>query len=349
MKEDFRDIAAYRVGPLLWLADWILMFPLLFYFRFKSAKSLRLEYLGDRKQIEQDIKNGACFLTNHRDIVLDAAWLSMLLRIRYNIRPFIGMGNNLFGKWWIEGLARFNRVYVVRRGVRPHELLEKSRHLSTYLRMLREQKHSIWLAEREGRAKDSDDRAQGSVIKMLTMAYMAEVNENETDNHNKGRVFFEAVKALNICPVSLSYEFDPCDYLKAEEFQLKRDNPRWRKRGKDDLFSMKTGILGQKGRVVFRMTPSINPEIDQMLAQEPELLDAPINEQAQRICDLIDRHVWQGYELFERGEAFERYIDSRVNMVRCPNPDREFLRAKIVEMYNNPVKNHESSLVSGIV
>lgn len=337
MKEDFRDIAAYETGPLLWLADWLMMFPFLGYLQHKTTDGLRLDYLGDRKLIEQDIRHGACFLTNHRDIVMDAAWLSLYLRLRYRIRPYIGMGNNLFGKWWIEGLARFNRIYVVRRGVRPHELIEKSHHLSAYLRQLRSRDKSIWLAEREGRAKDSDDRAQASVIKMLTMAYLSEDEKN-------GKVFFDAVKALNICPVSLSYEYDPCDYLKAEEMQLKRDNPRWRKRPGDDLLSMKTGILGQKGHVVFRMTRSINDEIDQLLATRPELLDAPLNEQAQAVCDLIDRHIWQAYEIFDRGEAFQRYVDSRIDMVRCPNPDREFLRARILEMYENPVINHRKTL-----
>lgn len=330
MKEDFSDIKAYPVGAILQITDWITIFPLLKYYQYTTTDSLTLEYLGDRKQIEQDIQHGATFLTNHRDIVLDAAWLSMLLRCRYNIRPFLGMGNNLFGKWWIEGLARFNRVYVVKRGVGAHELIRKSLHLSQYLHSLREEGKSIWLAEREGRAKDSNDRAQGSVLKMLAMA--------KTD---EGCSFFEAIKALNICPVSLNYEYDPCDYLKAREMQLKRDNPRWRKRAKDDLDSMKTGIQGKKGRVIFRMTPSINPEIDQLLAERPEVKTAPINEQAQLVCDIIDRHIWQGYEIFHRDtESFEKYIQSRIDLITdVPNKDEQFLHDRIVEMYRYPEVN----------
>lgn len=330
MKEDFRDIQAYPVGAILQVTDWITIFPLLKYFQHKTTDSLQLEYLGDRKQIEADIAHGACFLTNHRDIVLDAAWLSLLLRCRYNIRPFIGMGNNLFGKWWIEGLARFNRVYVVKRGVGAHELIEKSKHLSRYIHSLREEGKSIWLAEREGRAKDSNDRAQGSVLKMLTMA-----------DTEEGKSFFDAVKRLNICPVSINYEYDPCDYLKAREMQLKRDNPRWRKRAKDDLDSMRTGIEGYKGHVIFRLTPSINPEIDALLRERPEVLTASINEQAQLVCDIIDRHVWLGYESFERDpEQFEQYIQSRIDLITdVPNKDEQYLHDRIVEMYRNPEIN----------
>lgn len=341
MKEDFSDIAAYRNNWLLQITDWITIYPIIQWVRFKTAKSLKLDYMGDRKAIEADIKHGATFLTNHRDIVMDAAWLSYLLRCRYNIRPYMGMGDNLFGKWWIEGLARYNHVYVVKRGVGAHQLIEKSKHLSRYIYSIRKAHHSTWLAEREGRAKDSNDRAQGSVIKMLTMAY------EESD-------FFEAVKELNICPVSISYEYDPCDYLKAAEFQLKRDNPRWRKRAKDDILSMKTGILGQKGRVVFRLTPSINGEIDRLLATRPEMMTAPINDKAQAVCDIIDQHVWQGYEIYDHFDQnmqptpeFEAYVRSRVALVDIPNKDEQYLYDRIIEMYKNPVLNHASCHLRG--
>lgn len=337
MKDEFADIRAYRVGAFLQIFDWFTLCPLLKYLQHKTTSSLKLDYLGDRKQIEADIRKGACFLTNHRDIVMDASWLSMLLRIRYNIRPYMGMGDNLFGRWWIEGLARFNRVYVVKRGVHAHELLGKSLLLSKYITHLRSKNKSIWLAEREGRAKDSNDRAQGSVIKMLTMYLTSEQVP-----------FFDAVKQLNICPVSISYEYDPCDYLKAQEMQLKRDNPRWRKRAKDDLISMRTGILGQKGNVVFRLTPSINSEIDQLLAAQPELAEAPINEQAQAVCNIIDQHIWAGYEIYQHtAEQTEQYIRSRVDLVDIPNKDEQFLMERIAEMYNNPVINHANSHFPG--
>ena len=165
---------------------------------------------------------------------------------------------------------------------------------------------------------------------------------------SKGKVsftdFYKAIKDLNICPVSISYEYDPCDYLKAREMQLKRDNPRWRKTKRDDVESMATGIHGRKGRVVYRLTPSINPEIDVMLAAHPEYRTQPHSEQAQHICDIIDRHIHMGYEIFDRGTDFEAYIESRIALIDIPNKDEAFLREKLYEMYNNPVINHQKAV-----
>lgn len=333
MKDQFKDIRAYRVGWLLTVCDFLMAFPMLQILAKRTTKGIRLDYLGDRKQIENDIKHGAFFMTNHRDIVLDSAWLSLLLRLRYFIRPYIGIGNNLFAYKWIELFVRFNRCFVVKRGAGAHAQLENSKQLSAYIRMLREQGKSIWLAQREGRAKDSNDLTQASVLHMLVMA------NGESD-------IFEAIKALNICPVSISYEYDPCDYLKAREMQLKRDNPRWRKRKQDDVESMQTGIRGEKGRVVYRLTPSINPEIDTMLAAHPEYREQPVHDQLQHICDLIDRHIHLGYELFERGTDFDAYIESRLAKIDIPNKDEDFLRERLYEMYRNPEKNHRIAVES---
>lgn len=326
--DKYKDIRAYRVGWILAVIDWFTVLPILKIWALRTTKGIRLEYLGERKQIERDIKHGAFFLTNHRDIILDAAWLSYRLRLRYFIRPFMGVGNNLFAKPWIEHLMRFMRCFVVKRGEGVHAQLENAKQLSTYIRMLRSQGKSIWLAQREGRAKDSNDLTQASVLHMLTLG--------DDD-------FFENVKALNICPVSITYEFDPCDYLKAAEMQLKRDNPKWRKSKRDDVKSMQTGIRGEKGRVVYRLTPSINPEIEALLANEPEWRTAPIHDQLQRVCDIIDRHIHQGYEIFDRGTEFDAYIESRLAMIDIPNKDEAFLRDKLYEMYNNPVINYKKA------
>ena len=333
----FRDIRAYRVGWLLVICDFLFAFPLLWIWQIRTTKGVKLDYLDDRKQIEADIKHGAFFMTNHRDIVMDAAWLSKLLRCRYFIRPFIGIGNNLFAYKWIEVLVRFNRCFVVKRGAGAHAQLKNSQLLSAYIRLLREQGKSIWLAQREGRAKDSNDLTQASVLHMLTLG---------NDEGTKGESFLENVKALNICPVSISYEYDPCDYLKAAEMQLKRDNPRWRKRPKDDVKSMHTGIRGYKGHVVYRLTPSINHELDALLTQHPEVREMPLHDQAEKVCAIIDNHIHRGYELFERGTEFDAYIESRLALIDVPNKDEAFLREKLYEMYNYPVINYRKSLKS---
>lgn len=332
MADPYKKIRAYRVGWLLAVTDWLTILPVLKWFERKTTTSVKLAYLGDRKQIEQDIKHGACFLTNHRDICMDSAWLSMLLRMRYFIRPYIGIGNNLFAKWWIEPVVRFLRCFVVIRNGSLHEQVENAKTLSHYINDLRRRGKSIWLAQREGRAKDSNDLTQPGVLKMLTF--------DAPD-------FFEAVKALNICPVSITYEYDPCDYLKAREMQQKRDNPRWRKSKADDLRSMQTGINGFKGRVTYRLTPSINHALEHLLKEQPEAKQLNRNEQIQLVCNLIDRQIHAGYEIYPHDDAFDEYIESRVALVKLSNKDEAFLREKLYEMYNNPIKNYEKSHLPG--
>ena len=313
------------------MTDFLIIFPILQVWAWRRTKSLKLDYLGDKKQIEKDIKHGAFFMTNHRDIIMDAAWLSYLLRCRYGIRPFMGVGDNLFARPWIEHVMKFLRCFAVKRGAGAHKQLENAHHLSAYISHLRKQGKSIWLAQREGRAKDSNDLTQPSVLHMLTL---------------DGEDFWENVKMLNICPVSITYEYDPCDYLKAAEMQLKRDNPKWKKTKKDDVVSMRTGIEGYKGRVVYRLTKSINPEIDAMLATHPEYREQPAHDQLQHVCDIIDRHIHQGYEIYEHGTEFEAYIESRLAKIDIPNKDEAFLREKLIEMYSFPAINHRKSLES---
>ena len=332
MADQYKNIRAYRVGWLLAITDWLTILPVLKWFERKTTTSVKLAYLGDRKQIEQDIKHGACFLTNHRDICMDSAWLSMLLRMRYFIRPYIGIGNNLFAKWWIEPVVRFLRCFVVIRNGSLHEQVENAKTLSHYINDLRRKGKSIWLAQREGRAKDSNDLTQPGVLKMLTF--------DAPD-------FFEAVKTLNICPVSITYEYDPCDYLKAREMQQRRDNPRWRKTKADDLRSMQTGINGFKGRVTYRLTPSINHALEQLLQEQTEAKQLNRNEQIQLVCNLIDRQIHAGYEIYPHDAAFDKYIDSRLALIKLSNKDEAFLREKLYEMYNNPIKNYEKSHLPG--
>ena len=325
----FKKIRAYHTGFILPLVDFLILWPTLLIMRRKTATSLDLRFLGDKKAIEQDIRHGAFFMTNHRDIVMDAAWLTFLLRTRYFIHPYFGIGNNLFGKWWIEHLVRFLRAFVVIRNGGFRNQVNNATTLSQYIRHLRKRHKSIWLAQREGRAKDGNDVTQPGVLKMLTI---------------DAEDFFQSVKELNICPVSISYEYDPCDYLKAREMQLKRDNPNWRKSRKDDLISMQVGINGQKGRIVYRLTPSINHDIDKALAAQPELRDLSRNEQIQFVCGLIDQHIHSAYEIYPRGKEFDEYIESRLQLIHLSNKDTDFLRTRLYEMYNNPVQNYEKAI-----
>ena len=327
--KQFKHIRAYHTGFILPLVDFLILYPILLVMRRKTTHGIQLQYHGDKQLIEQDIRHGALFMTNHRDSVMDAAWLTFLLRTRYFIHPYFGIGNNLFGKWWIEHVVRFLRAFVVIRNGGFRDQVNNATTLSQYIRHLRKRHKSIWLAQREGRAKDGNDVTQPGVLKMLTI---------------DAEDFFQSVKELNICPVSISYEYDPCDYLKAREMQLKRDNPKWKKSRKDDLVSMKVGINGQKGRIVYRLTPSINHEIDKALAAQPELRDLSRNEQIQFVCGLIDQHIHSAYEIYPRGKEFDEYIDSRLQLIHLSNKDTDFLRARLYEMYNYPVLNYEKAV-----
>lgn len=327
----FKKIQAYRVGWLLPLVDFLVLYPFLLVMRRKTATAVELQYRGDRKQIEQDIRHGALFMTNHRDICMDAIWLTFLLRIRYFIRPYVGIGNNLFGKWWIEHVVRFMRAFVVIRNGNFRDQVENAKRLSEYIHYLRQHRKSIWLAQREGRAKDGNDVTQPGVLKMLTI-----------DSNN----FFESIKLLNICPICISYEYDPCDYLKAREMQLKRDKPGWKKSRKDDLLAMSVGIQGYKGKIVYRLTPSINHDIDRALIENPSLLQLSRNEQIQFVCNLIDQHIHAAYEIYERGEKFDQYIEGQLAKINLSNKDEDFLRQKLYEMYDNQVKNYEKALLN---
>ena len=107
---------------------------------------------------------------------------------------------------------------------------------------------------------------------------------------------------------------------------------------------MSVGINGQKGRIVYRMTPSINHDINKALTEHPELLTLSRNEQIQFVCQLIDQHIHSAYEIYERDEAFDTYIENRLQLIHLSNKDTDFLREKLYEMYNNPVKNYHAAI-----
>lgn len=169
------------------------------------------------------------FVSNHRDIVLDSALLCYVLQDNKLTTVEIAIGDNLLIKPWILDLVRVNKSFIVQRALTMRQMLLASAKLSKYMHFAINEKHeNVWIAQREGRAKDSNDRTQESVLKMMSMG--------------------GDLRKLNIVPLSISYEFDPCDFLKAQEFQNKRDIEGFKKSKQDDLDNMKTGIFGYKGR-----------------------------------------------------------------------------------------------------
>ncbi len=287
------------------------------------------------------------FLSNHRDIVLDSAFLDYILILSGKKSAEIAIGNNLLIHPWIETLVRLNRSFIVNRSATATELLESSRQLSRYIRFVIEEKKSpVWLAQREGRAKDSDDRTQKSVLKMLAMSGPDDMSLSER------------LQSLHICPLTISYEYDPCDWLKAAEFQLKRDNPDYVKSRQADLDNMKTGIYGFKGHLHYQVSAPIDNEIAALDSSLPR------NQFLDNVAQIIDRHIFEGYRIYPcnrialdmlRGdnaesahytegqkEEFRKYLDGQLSRIDIPNPDWEFLRKRILTMYANPLINQKS-------
>ncbi len=285
---------------------------------------------------------GYLYISNHRDIILDSAFLNYKLIGIDALLTEIAIGDNLLIYPWIKDLVRINRNFIVQRSAPVRQMLENSKRLSAYMRhTLTERNQSIWIAQREGRAKDSNDRTQEALLKMLNMSGG---KENVSDN----------LKELNICPVTISYEYDPCDYLKAKEFQEKRDNPDFKKDPKDDLLSMGTGIKGYKGKIVFYLDGEIN--VDSIKNSTKS-----INEQIASATKLIDERIHLHYKIFsgnmvaydlllntntfgkhydnKEKATFETYIQQQLDKIELPNKDEQFLRTKILEMYANPLIN----------
>ena len=276
------------------------------------------------------------YVSNHRDIVLDSAILSLkLFEKGYDTTVEIAIGDNLLIYPWIKTLVKINKAFTVKRGLSPRQLMESSILMSKYIHYaVTEKGENIWIAQREGRAKDSDDRTQESVLKMLSLG---------------GKL-----QELNIVPLCISYEYDPCDYLKAKEFQLKRDNPAFKKSKQDDLENMKVGIMGYKGRIHYECAPCINEWLG-------ELEGMPKADFFAEVARRMDREIHAGYKLFPGNfiamdmlsgkkdyadhytaddvERFNDYLSKQLAKIDIPNKDEAFLRNCILNMYANPAKN----------
>ena len=283
------------------------------------------------------------FVSNHRDIVLDSALLDILLiENGFPNTIEIAIGDNLLIYPWIRTLVRLNKSFIVLRSVGMREMLMASKRMSEYMHFaVSELGEGIWIAQREGRAKDSNDRTQESILKMMCMG-------------GEGTPI-ERLKNLNICPLAISYEYDPCDFLKAKEFQQKRDDAAFKKSRQDDLDNMQTGIFGKKGRVVYRLAEPVNNWIDEYAA-------LPKAEFFKAVAARIDQGIHNSYEIYannyvaldmlrgdeamrahyseEEKQTFEAYLVQRIALIDLPNKDEAFLRERILTMYANPLINY---------
>lgn len=285
------------------------------------------------------------YMSNHRDIVLDASFLNYCFVKNGLPTSEIAIGNNLLIYDWITDLVKLNKSFIVKRNLRFTQALLAAKQLSAYIHYAIADKHeSVWIAQREGRAKDSNDLTQESLIKMLGL--------------EGGKSFTGNLLDANILPISISYEYDPNDYLKITEFLLRRRNPEFKKSQHDDLLSMETGILQPKGRVHFQLGECINP----MISRLPEDIDKA--EEAKAVCRMIDCQIHSNYHIYPinyiaydimAGEnrfaeeytsddvAIVRdYISDQLAKVSVPDitkEEREYMRGMIYVMYANPLVN----------
>ena len=286
-----------------------------------------------------DPEESYLFVSNHRDIILDPAILNVLLVENGFDTTEVAIGDNLLIYPWITDLVKLNRTFIVKRNLGARQIMESSQLLSAYIRYaLKDKRHSIWIAQREGRSKDGNDRTQVSLMKMFNIS-----GEND---------LLDNFKDLKIVPVSISYEFDPCDYLKAEEFYQKQINPDYVKTKDDDLHHMITGLKGQKGRIHFSFSKPLIDELDSIKEFTVK------NDQFAAIAKIIDTHVHANYKLWpgnyiawdllnnstkysefytpKEQEFFATYIDEHTKETKC---DKDFIYKNLLEMYANPVVN----------
>ena len=286
-------------------------------------------------------------MSNHRDIVLDSALLHFeLIDAGSNTTTEIAIGDNLLKLPWVKDIVRLNKSFIVERSLPMRQMLMASKRLSDYMHfVIAEKNDNIWIAQREGRAKNSDDRTQEAILKMMTMG-------------GEGNIA-ERLKALHIVPLAISYEFDPCDWLKAREMQLRRDVANWKKGPMDDVISMKTGIMGYKGHIHYQCAPCIDEWIDSLPA------DMSKNDFYAAVAKHIDHEIWRGYHLYPSNYvaldllhgnnnmashyteadrmAFEKYLEGQLAKINdLPNTDTAFLRERMLEMYANPAINQMS-------
>lgn len=325
----FSTIQQFQSEMVCWVIDRIL-----------TASSDGITFKGIT-ELNPNISN--LFISNHRDIVLDSALINYALNERKKNTSEIAIGSNLLSLPWVKDLVRLNKSFIVRRNVPKQEVIEASKNLSAYINYtLKEKKQDIWIAQREGRAKDGFDKTTPGLLKMFGMC----------SNGN----LLEHLLSLNITPVAISYEYDPCDYLKIPELLKKHQGEEYIKAPNEDNQHMVLGIKGYKGNIHIHFGRPINDEIEHLahITNKNELL--------KQIAEIIDKRIYTNYHLFptnyiaydwlnesntfenqytkEEKTKFESYTVKRLENFKGNDLAKEIF----LKMYANPVMNKLNSL-----
>ncbi len=282
------------------------------------------------------------YISNHRDITFDPAMLQYYFLIKKRNTSKIAIGNNLLSTPLVADIGRTNKMIIVKRDSdNIREKLTNFQQLSAYIQYsLFENKESVWIAQRDGRTKNGDDYTKQGLLKMVTMGHSKDL--------------LETIKAMNIVPMSISYEFEPCDQLKAREEALK-ESGHYEKQPGEDFNSIKQGIFQQKGRVSLVLGSPLQDEIDTI---DPALNN---NQKLDAVCKLIDRQIYQNYQLFannyiandllhgndrhaehyspEEKIRFETYLQSKICVA---DVSKEKMWCYLLKIYGTPVDNFEN-------
>jgi hypothetical protein len=298
-----------------------------------SASSLTYEGLE-----HIDPESPCLFISNHRDIVLDSALLDYIMMEHSYSSAFHAIGNNLLHPELVSDLFRLNKNFIVHRDVPRRKIFSYSHRVSAYIRYVLEQlRNPVWISQSEGRAKDGDDRTQTSLLKMI--AFCAQ------DDY--ARYF----SSLRIVPVAVSYEFDPCDALKARELYARRITGTYRKKEGEDTVSILTGLTKPKGRVHLALGAPLDTRPLSGITQRNAFFN--------KAAALMDRRIHALYRLWPvnyaaadvlQGDttyaghydtADKEFLVQRVQTYceKEPCEDKDAFARILYTMYANPVRN----------
>ena len=286
-----------------------------------------------------DPSSAYMFIGNHRDITFDPALLQYYFFLEHRKTSRIAMGDNLFTTPLLGEVAKLNKMIKVKRSGTLREKLENSYKLAAYIQYsLFEDKESVWIAQRDGRTKDGNDFTKHGLVKMITLG--------------NDKNLIETIRRMNITPLTVSYEIEPCDKLKARELAIS-EHTVYQKQPGEDFNSIKQGIFGQKGRISLAIGKPLDKELDAI----PENISN--NEKINLVCQIIDKQIYRNYTLYQnnyiahdllyQNEDFhDHYSDDEktafVNYLQTKSqvPDVSFekMHEYLLKIYANPVDNH---------
>lgn len=288
--------------------------------------------------LDQLERGAYLYMSNHRDIAMDPAFTNYALHGSGRDTVRIAIGDNLLTKPWVSDLMRLNKSFIVKRSIsKPRELLKATKTLSNFIQhSLLQDNESVWLAQREGRAKNGVDRTEPVIIKMLSMS-----------RDKKQQDFAQHIAGLRIVPVAISYELDPCDAMKANELYHLASAGTYEKGAQEDVLSIARGIAGDKGRVHVSFGTPLGLGFD-----TPEAVAAEVDRQVVALYCLHPTNIYAYRQLhgedapipkefyLEEGAISQRDFDARINAL----PQNHRLHA--LEIYANAVVSKVNSLAA---